>query len=203
MERLVGENLEQMIKRKGQLSAERTFRIAKEVLKGLEAAHAKGIVHCDMKPANVFLVRTANKSGAVKLLDFGIFRMMGDLPSPSDLAADQVLGTPHYMAPEQALGQKVDARTDLYSLGAILHECLVGMPPFSGDSITKVFSRILNEKPSEVSTIRPDLPKPLSQLIASMLAKNPLDRPSSATDVLAIITQSRIADHQSRSGKVS
>ena len=119
MERLVGENLEEYIKRKQTLSAKRAFRIAYEVLRGLSVAHNKNIVHCDMKPANVFILRSQGKYTGVKLLDFGISKLaVGGRAHAVDEPTGFVFGTPHYMAPEQVLGGEVEPLTDVYAVGS-------------------------------------------------------------------------------------
>lgn len=184
MERLVGENLEEYIKRKQTLSAKRTFRIGYEVLRGLSVAHAKNILHCDMKPANVFIVRSQSKRTGVKLLDFGISKLaVGGRAHAVDEPTGFVFGTPHYMAPEQVVGGEVEPRTDVYAVGAILYECLMGRPPFVGASRRDVFRKILRSPPDALEPPRGPLPTFLTDLVTRMLAKNPEDRPPSAAAV--------------------
>ncbi len=203
MERLVGENLEQRIRRKVTLTARRTFRIAFEVLRGLDAAHAKGLVHCDMKPANVFLTQQGDpRSGAVKILDFGIARMTTDVENTDPaIGSRAVFGTPHYMAPEQIMGASLDARTDVYAVGAVIFEALVGRPPFAGNVTAQVFRSILRDKVPDIVAPRGDVPPELAKLTIRMLAKDPADRPQSATDALTAIVRSGITekDHKTPS----
>jgi serine/threonine-protein kinase len=168
MERLVGENLEQYIQRKQTLSPKRAFRIAYEVLRGLEIAHAKNILHCDMKPANVFIVRRNDQRRDVKLLDFGIAKLaVGGRANSVDEPTGFVFGTTHYMAPEQVTGGELDQRTDIYAVGAILYETLMGFPPLVPPS--------------------GELPPVLTQLVLSMMAKKPSDRPASAAAVSRVL----------------
>ncbi|MFW5739081.1 MAG: serine/threonine-protein kinase [Myxococcota bacterium] len=184
MERLVGENLEEYIKRRNTLSAKRTFRIAYEVLRGLAVAHAKNILHCDMKPANVFIVRTQGKRTGVKLLDFGISKLaVGGRAHAVDEPTGFVFGTPFYMAPEQVVGGEVEPRTDVYAVGAIVYEALMGRPPFTAPTRREVFKKILRSKPDPLHPPRGDLPTFLSDLVLRMLAKDPNDRPTCAAEV--------------------
>jgi serine/threonine-protein kinase len=201
MELLVGENLDQRIRRTGPLSARRAFRVAREVLKGLEVAHRKGVVHCDLKPANVFLVRGHTRRGFIKLLDFGVSRMeRGD--DPADTASGSVFGTPHYMAPEQVSAGALDARTDLYAVGAVIVESLTGKPPFVGHSRAEVFWKILHEPVPAVLTARDDLPPELARLVRRLLSRDPSDRFQSAAEVVAAIDASGLAgDDDDGSGR--
>lgn len=185
MERLVGENLEQYIERKQTLSAKRTFRIAYEVLNGLSVAHSKSILHCDMKPANVFIVRSQIGRTGVKLLDFGISKLAIDgRANAVDEPTGFVFGTPFYMAPEQVVGGELDQRTDIYSVGAIVYEALMGRPPFAGQSRSDVFKQILRSRPDRLAPPRGALPPELTDLVMRMLAKRPEDRPPTAAHVI-------------------
>lgn len=191
MERLLGENLEQYIARKQTLSAKRTFRIASEVLRGLEVAHAKNILHCDMKPANVFIVRTQDQHKRVKLLDFGISKLTtGGRANAVDEPTGFVFGTASYMAPEQVVGGDLDQRTDIYAVGAIVYEALMGHPPFRAGSRRDVFKRILRSQPAPLVPPGGELPSVLTDLVMSMLAKKPEDRPSSAAAVSRVLVDS-------------
>jgi serine/threonine-protein kinase len=188
MERLVGENLEQYIQRKQTLSPKRAFRIAYEVLRGLEIAHAKNILHCDMKPANVFIVRRNDQRRDVKLLDFGIAKLaVGGRANSVDEPTGFVFGTTHYMAPEQVTGGELDQRTDIYAVGAILYETLMGFPPFVAPTRQEVFRKILRAKPKPLVPPSGELPPVLTQLVLSMMAKKPSDRPASAAAVSRVL----------------
>jgi len=194
MERLVGENLDERIKRKGPQSVRRTFRVAHEILRGLAAAHSKRILHLDLKPANVFLTRARSGGrSAVKLLDFGIARMNveGSVPA-TESPAGFVFGTPHYMAPEQVTAGPIDSRTDLYAVGAIAFESLTGMPPFRGETRRDVFRAILQDPLPPLTARDGDLPRPLAGLIAALRARNALERPASAQDAIHTIRASGV-----------
>lgn len=184
MERLVGENLEEYIERKQTLSAKRTFRIGYEVLRGLDVAHNKKILHCDMKPANVFIVRDQENRTGVKLLDFGISKLVvGGRAQAVDEPTGFVFGSPSYMAPEQVVGGDLDQRTDIYAVGAIVYEALMGKPPFTGPTRRDVFRKILRSRPEPLRPPRGALPQVLTDLVLRMLAKNPEERPESAAAV--------------------
>ncbi|MCF2533354.1 serine/threonine-protein kinase [Yinghuangia soli] len=152
----------------------------------LEHAHARGVVHRDIKPANVFLCA----DGSVKVLDFGIARLVepdaaGHTPMT---VSGMILGTPHYMSPEQAGGQKADHRSDLYSLGCLLYALVDGQPPFHAESMYGIAMQHLTAQPSPPGQERPDLPSDLRRLILDLLAKSPEDRPQSAEEVRGRLT---------------
>jgi len=150
-------------------------RLAVEVLDALGAAHAKGIVHRDLKPDNLFVT----PAGRPKILDFGIAKLQPELGG-SSTRTGALLGTPHYMAPEQAAGRAIDPRTDLYAMGVILFECATGTKPFLGDSLFDVLRKQVDTPPPRPSALRPDLPPPLEQVILAALAKLPEQRWQSA-----------------------
>ncbi len=154
--------------------------VGRQIAAGLAAAHARGLVHRDIKPANVWLDATAG--GRVKILDFGLARSDAD---QNLTHSGSVLGTPSYMAPEQARGQAVDGRADLFSLGVVLYRMATGRLPFRGDSILAVLSALANDTPPSVRDLNPQVPPPLADLIHRLLAKKPADRPASAERVIA------------------
>lgn len=193
MERLVGENLDERIRRKGALSVRRAFRVGHEILRGLSAAHSKRILHLDMKPANVFLESSNGRRSSVKLLDFGIARMNVEGSVPAiDSPSGVVFGTPHYMAPEQVTAGPVDVRTDLYAVGAILFEALTGTPPFRGDSRREVFRAILHDPVPRIVTARGELPRNLEDIVQSLMARRADDRPATAEEALHAIAASNV-----------
>jgi hypothetical protein len=154
--------------------------VGRQIAAGLAAAHARGLVHRDIKPANIWLDATAG--GRVKILDFGLARRDADQHLTQ---SGSVLGTPTYMAPEQARGELVDGRADLFSLGVVLYRMAAGRLPFRGDSIFAVLSALANDTPPPVRELNPQVPPPLADLIHRLLAKNPIDRPASAERVIA------------------
>ncbi len=162
------------------LVLDRALRIAEEVCGALKHAHGRGIIHRDLKPGNIWLT----ENGTAKLGDFGLAVAMDRTRLTQ---AGMIVGTVAYMPPEQALGGKVDARSDLYGLGTTLYEMVCGRPPFSGHDPVAVISQHLNTPPVAPSFHNPSLPPALNDLILKLLVKNPEDRPSSADEVLAVL----------------
>jgi len=167
-----GESLRQRLTRDGQLPLDDAIRIAREVAGALSYAHARGIVHRDMKPENILL-----ESGHAVVTDFGIARAVREAGTESLTGAGISLGTPAYMSPEQAAGERdVDGRTDLYSLGCVLYEMLGGQPPFTGPSMPSIIRQHLVAEPRPIATLRPTVPAPVWAALERALAKNPADR---------------------------
>lgn len=183
MELLEGQTLQKMIEA-APISQARAVELAIEIADGLDAAHERGVVHRDLKPANVFITTR----GHAKILDFGVAKTAAPSADAETVAglttAGEAIGTIAYMSPEQARGESVDARSDLFSLGLILYEALTRTPAFSGQTPALIFDAILNRSPQpirdHVSGIGPDL----ERLIGSLLAKSPHARPQSAREVL-------------------
>jgi len=159
------------------LPIEKAIGIAKSVCKGLEYAHAKGIIHRDIKPGNIWM----GTDGTAKIGDFGLAIAI-ELSRLTQ--SGMMVGTYYYMPPEQAMGGEVTAKADLYSLGAMLYEMVTGRPPFPGDDAVAVIGQHINTPPVSPSWHRPDLPSPLAALIMRLLEKDPQKRPASATEVL-------------------
>ncbi len=177
MERLYGITLGERLRNSGALPMEEACSIAAEILEGLSAAHAIGVVHRDVKPPNIFLT----KAGTAKILDFGIAKVLGG--NASITARGYAIGTPRYMSPEQASGGAVDARADLYAVGLLLFEMLVGASPFEGCDSKEVFmAHILKPAPMLAECV-PGVPSELNHLVARLLQKKPEDRPNSARGV--------------------
>jgi eukaryotic-like serine/threonine-protein kinase len=185
MEKLTGENLEARIARRGGLRVRQAAIVLREMMKGLVAAHSKGIVHCDLKPANVFLVDAKIDTSHVKILDFGISKMSAieTMTARTDTGG-HVLGTPQYMAPEQVQGGQVSDATDIYATGAVVYEALAGQPAFGGPSRVDLFIKILRDAPPPLVGKREIVPPPLAALVHKMLSKRVADRPESARDVV-------------------
>ena len=185
MEYIDGVTLRQLISSGRRLMPERSLEIIGGALDALDYAHRHGIVHRDIKPANVMLTR----SGDVKVMDFGIARALND-NSTTMTSALTVMGTAQYLSPEQARGEVVDARSDLYSTGVLLYELLTGRPPFTGDSPVAIAYQHVSEPPLPPSQMDPMLPSALDAVVLKALAKNADDRYQSAGDFKADIDRS-------------
>jgi hypothetical protein len=179
MEYVEGETLDHCCRPESLVPATVAVELVAGAAEALAYAHGAGIVHRDIKPAN--LMRTSETTA--KIMDFGLAR-----GAEANLTQDgALLGTPAYMAPEQIRGQKIDGRSDLFSLGVVLYELLTGHKPFSGDSISSVIYRIVNEDPREARSVRPDLDPELSRLLVRALAKRPEDRFQSGEEFAAAL----------------
>jgi hypothetical protein len=182
MEWLEGRTLEDLLADEPQrFSIPQAVRIALQVLAVLEVAHAAGVVHRDIKPANLMLVA----NGRVKVTDFGIARVRG-----SKLAHTQagvIMGTPHYAAPEQLLGQATDCRVDLYALGSVLYEMIVGRPPFEAATIYELIHAVHDTMPAPPSSLVAGVPPGVDEILARALAKRPEDRFASAAEMAAAL----------------
>jgi predicted Ser/Thr protein kinase len=165
---------------------DRAIELAESVCEALSVAHAAGIVHRDVKPANIMVGR----DGSVKVTDFGIARLTTSADTVAQTAA--VLGTASYLSPEQAQGQPVDPRSDLYSLGAVLYEMVTGRPPFSGDTAVAVASKHVLEQPVPPSQLNPDISPELDAVIMKALAKNPVNRYQSADEFRADLERAHL-----------
>ena len=186
-----GQTLKQRLE-KGRPGVREAVDILRQVSLGLEAAHRAGIVHRDIKPANILITST----GPVKILDFGLAKLVSDSQAQTMTQAGLAMGTVLYMSPEQLRGELVDARADLWSLGVLAYEVLAGVSPFQTDSSTATVTRILHEEPPSLATV-PGVPDWLAQLVSRLLRKEPAERLPSASDVLV-----RLREH-SLEGMVS
>lgn len=175
---LEGSPLDQFLKKKGNVSVDQAIRIGMETALGLEAAHKLGLVHRDIKPANLWLEAP---KGRVKILDFGLARQANEDAHLTQSGA--VIGTPAYMSPEQARGEKVDNRTDLFSLGTVLYRLTTGAMPFKGNSAMAVLTALAVDDPIPVRQLNPKVSEPLAELIHQLLSKSAEDRPKSAAEV--------------------
>jgi serine/threonine-protein kinase len=172
MEYVDGPTLAQVLREKRQLSTPEIVEIGIQLAKALDYAHRRGIVHRDIKPGNVMLV---HDTMTVKVADFGICRIEdGDATQATQLGS--VLGTPHYMSPEQVVGEKIDARSDLFSAGVVLYQLLAGALPFEGDTLISVAYRITKSEPPPLDKLRPDLPLSLRRVVDRALRKQPEKR---------------------------
>jgi serine/threonine-protein kinase len=184
MEHLEGETLAERLRRAGTLQWPAACLIARRVADALGAVHDKGIVHRDLKPANIFLVGAGRDPAAgVKVLDFGVAKLLTADAVARLTTRGMLLGTPEYMSPEQCAGADVDHRADVYALGCILFEMLTGKPPFVTSSVRElVFAHRFRRAPSTTAACS-DVPAWLDELLARMLAKEPEHRPASMHDV--------------------
>lgn len=180
MEYLDGRSLAAIVHAEAPLGPVRAVRIASAVADGLAAAHAAGVIHRDVKPANVMV----STEGSIKILDFGLARLLEQSALTESAMA---LGTAPYMAPEQALGERVDERSDVYSLGCLLYAMLTGRPPFTADSAPAIIHQQIHREPAPPSATNRRVSRSLDALVEQMLAKAPDARPQSAADVRELL----------------
>lgn len=179
--RLDGEDLKARLDRVGRLTASQAVPLARQVCRGLAAAHAQGVVHRDLKPSNLFLETGADGRVTVKILDFGVAKLDGE---PELTRTGAVVGTPAYMAPEQARGSAdVDERADLYAVGAVLYRMLTGRPPHTGEEPAAVLTSLLHEGPRRPRSLAPDIPLGLEAVIQRAMAREVDARPSEALEL--------------------
>lgn len=177
MQLVNGESLEQRLRRVGKLTPIEVARMGMQAAAGLAAAHASGLIHRDIKPGNILLESPADR---VKLTDFGLARAAEDVKLTR---TGFVAGSPLYMAPEQARGDEVDHRADLFSLGSVLYEAATGTPAFDAKTPLAVLRRVADETPTPLHIVNPDVPEWLSDIVARLLEKNPADRYQTAAEV--------------------
>ncbi|MDX2376255.1 serine/threonine protein kinase [Microbacterium sp. LRZ72] len=184
MELVPGEALSTILERDGSLSSDKTLDIVAQTSAALQAAHAAGLVHRDIKPGNLLIT----PDGRVKITDFGIARIADQVPLT---ATGQVMGTVQYLSPEQASGHPASATTDIYSLGIVAYECLAGKRPFTGESQVAIAMAQINEQPPPLP---PTIAEPVRNLVMAMIAKKPEDRPASAAAVARAASALRRGD---------
>jgi hypothetical protein len=177
MEFVAGASLEERLEREGRLAWQDIARIGAETARGLAAAHAAGVIHRDIKPANILIEA---RTGCVKISDFGLARAVED---SSLTQTGWVGGTPEYISPEQAAGERADHRADLFSLGSVLYAACTGTPPFRGGNALAVLRRTREDSPSPIAEVRDDIPPALIGVINRLLSKNPEHRFASAAEV--------------------
>jgi eukaryotic-like serine/threonine-protein kinase len=180
MEYVDGRTVRDLLQDGHRLLPERSLEIIDGVLRALDYSHQAGIVHRDIKPGNVMVTR----NGDVKVMDFGIARAMSDAQATMTQTA-QVIGTAQYLSPEQARGERVDSRSDLYSTGCLLYELLTGRPPFTGDSPVAIAYQHVREDPIPPSRVDPDVPAWADAIVLKAMAKSPADRYQTAADMRA------------------
>jgi eukaryotic-like serine/threonine-protein kinase len=180
MEFVDGRTVRDLLQDGHRLLPERSLEIIDGVLRALDYSHTAGIVHRDIKPGNVMVTR----NGDIKVMDFGIARAMSDAQATMTQTA-QVIGTAQYLSPEQARGERVDSRSDLYSTGCLLYELLTGRPPFTGDSPVAIAYQHVRENPVPPSQVDPDVPPWADAIVLKAMAKSPADRYQTAADMRA------------------
>ena len=180
MEYVDGRTVRDLLQEGHRLLPERSLEIIDGVLRALDYSHQAGIVHRDIKPGNVMVTR----NGDIKVMDFGIARAMSDAQATMTQTA-QVIGTAQYLSPEQARGERVDSRSDLYSTGCLLYELLTGRPPFTGDSPVAIAYQHVRENPVPPSRVDPDVPPWADGIVLKAMAKSPADRYQTAADMRA------------------
>lgn len=180
MEYVDGDTLRDIVRGKGPLPPRRAMEVIADMCAALDFSHRNGIVHRDMKPANIMI----NRAGAVKVMDFGIARAIADSSNPMTQTA-AVIGTAQYLSPEQARGEQVDARSDVYSVGCVLYEILTGEPPFTGDSPVAVAYQHVREDPRLPSQVHPGVPRELDSVVLKAMSKNPANRYQTAAEMRA------------------
>lgn len=191
MEYVGGGNLSDILREQGRLDIETAARIALDIARGLQFAETKGIVHCDIKPDNIMI----SEYGVAKLADLGIARKVSE---KQEEEAEEVLGSPHYMAPEQAQGRPVDHRTDLYALGCTIFRMIAGRTPFIGITAREVMKKHIVEEPPDLREFAPEVSAAFAGIVRKLMAKNPDDRYASATELIAALEE---IQHNLRSKK--
>ena len=191
MEYLEGKDLGQVVRAEGALSWPRVREIVMQICRALRAAHDKGIVHRDMKPENIFLIHREGRPEFVKILDFGIAKLMGlDPNGPRLTRTGMIFGTPEYMAPEQAEGKEADHRVDIYAVGCIIYHLLTGQTPFVADNFMAMLTKHLMEDPVPPSVRRPDLAisPEMDALVSKALEKDRDQRYQSMEELLEAVS---------------
>jgi DNA-binding response OmpR family regulator len=183
MEYVNGIDVRELLTTRGKLGVASSLALARQFAEALAVAHAAGVIHRDVKPENALI----DGEGALKVMDFGIARLAEATSSRTQ--AGLILGTPAYMAPEQLLGEEIDARADLYALGVVMYECLTGKAPFSAPSVAALIGKVLTtDAPSPVS-LSPDVPPAVSGLVMRLLSKSRDERPGTASQLIEALTE--------------
>jgi eukaryotic-like serine/threonine-protein kinase len=185
MEYVDGQTLREIVKTQGPLTQRQVIEVMADVCAALDFSHRHNIIHRDVKPANIMI----NHAGAVKVMDFGIARALGEGQNVTQTAA--VIGTAQYLSPEQARGEAVDARSDVYAAGCVLFELLTGDPPFTGDTPVAVAYQHVREEPRRPSEVNPSIPSSLDAVALKALSKNPANRYQSAAEMRADLVRVR------------
>ena len=182
MEYIPGQTLQQRLDERGPLDVPTVLRFGRQIAEGLAAAHAQDLIHRDIKPGNILL--ETGVQDRVKITDFGLARAADDA---SLTQSGTIAGTPMYMAPEQALGHKLDQRADLFSFGSVLYQMVSGRPPFRASSTLAVLKRVTEDTPRPIREIIPETPQWLCDIITKLHAKNPDERFQSAREIADVL----------------
>ncbi|HWQ33147.1 MAG TPA: protein kinase [Blastocatellia bacterium] len=186
MELAEGQSLRDLIHQKGAMPPATALEIMRQACGALEEAHRQNIVHRDIKPDNI-MIRQTPTGPQVKVLDFGIAKLRDLTGTDSLTQMGSVIGTPHYMSPEQCLGEELDGRSDIYSLGVVLYEMLSGVAPFNGNTSREIISKQISAAPAPIRSLKPDLPPEIEDVIKQVLAKDREDRPQTAVVLARMI----------------
>lgn len=181
MEYVEGVTARSLLDSRGQLSVDSSLALIRQLVEALVAAHTQGVVHRDIKPQNLLI----DARGSLKVMDFGVSQLTGSREAQEDLGL--AIGTPAYMAPEQLLGEDVDARADLYATGVVLFECLTGRLPFEADSVRARTARVLRESPPLLTAFLPQVSPQLTALVERLLARRREDRPATSQELLGLL----------------
>jgi eukaryotic-like serine/threonine-protein kinase len=188
MEFLPGMNLSELVRRYGPMSISRALHLARQTCDALQEAHALNLIHRDIKPANIFAAVRGGVFDVAKILDFGLAKPLADLSAAQITQEGAITGSPYYMSPEQALGDREpDSRSDIYALGGVLYFLLTGRPPFDDENPMKVLIAHAHELPPPPSTYNPDIPDDLELVVMRCLQKSPDDRYQSAAELAAAL----------------
>jgi tRNA A-37 threonylcarbamoyl transferase component Bud32 len=205
MERLRGEPLSRVTSREGRVAPERAVDIVAQVLAGLDAAHRAGVIHRDLKPSNIFVTPGPDGRELVKVVDFGLAKLLTSDATKLTVTGS-VVGTPHYLSPEQALGHATDPRSDLFACGVVLYELLTGVRPFDGKDVAELLKKIAHADARRVETVAPEVSTELGDAVHRALARNPAHRFPSAAAMRSVILDAvgkrgaRVARKKRRSG---
>lgn len=195
MELVEGESLRALIKREGAFSTRQASDVARQVCAALSEAHKRGIVHRDVKPDNIIVSET-DEGPHVKVLDFGIAKLREDQPANNLTQAGSVMGTPHYMSPEQCMGEEIDGRSDIYSLGIVLYEMLTGRVPFHSNVSNAIVIQHVQKEPAPPRSHRPGLSQAVERVVLRALSKRPEQRQQTATELARELNEAVRLSHE-------
>jgi len=187
MEYVRGYTLSELLQESPQMSLRVALGVGRQICRGLQAAHEQGIIHRDIKPQNVLI----DHKGEVKLMDFGIARMTESTEGMTQVGL--VVGTPHYMSPEQVQGKALDARSDVYSMGIMIYEMLCGRRPFEAPALMAILTAHIAETPRPPIEIRPEIDPEINRIVMKCLAKDPRMRYANSGELLSDLDQVQIA----------